>query len=193
MNSSAPTSRTRESATCETTRRRRSPKPSRAVVMPRPPDFMAAPGSVRVARNAGVSPKRMLVRTARLPVNAKTRQSGVKSKNMPLPSVMKREIRIFEKTGASSAPTAVPMEESNRLSDNSWRISRPRDAPIARRTAISRSRALARASIRLARFAHAINKHQPGGCHQNRQWIDEPPLMEENPLLGGKAPSRRDR
>ena len=38
---------------------------------------------------------------------------------------------------------------------------RRREAPIARRTAISRSRAVARASIRFARFAHAISSTSP--------------------------------
>ena len=38
---------------------------------------------------------------------------------------------------------------------------RPREAPMARRTAISRSRALALANIRLARLAHAMRRTSP--------------------------------
>src|SRR5262249_45627865 len=45
-----------------------------------------------------------------------------------------------------------------RLSGRSWRISRRRDAPSARRTAISRCRALARAIMRFAMFAQAIRR-----------------------------------
>ena len=40
-------------------------------------------------------------------------------------------------------------------------MSRPRDAPIAWRSAISRSRTLARASSRLARLAQAISSTSP--------------------------------
>ena len=40
-------------------------------------------------------------------------------------------------------------------------MSRPRDAPIAWRRAISRSRTLARASSRLARLAQAIRSTSP--------------------------------
>ena len=44
------------------------------------------------------------------------------------------------------------------LSVKVWRINRPRDAPIARRTAISRYLEDDRASSRLAIFTHAISK-----------------------------------
>ena len=47
------------------------------------------------------------------------------------------------------------------LSASNWRINRPREAPIARRTPISRSRAVARASIRLAKLAQAISRTKP--------------------------------
>ena len=58
---------------------------------------------------------------------------------------------------ASTAPATAPATASSTLSAMSWRTMRPREAPMARRTAISRSRALARASIRLARLAQAMS------------------------------------
>ena len=50
---------------------------------------------------------------------------------------------------------------NSRLSTNNWRISRPRVAPMASRSAISRRRAEARASSRLATLAQAINSTKP--------------------------------
>ena len=47
------------------------------------------------------------------------------------------------------------------LSVNIWRISRPRLAPSASRTAISDERAAERASNRLATFAQAIKSTTP--------------------------------
>ena len=55
----------------------------------------------------------------------------------------------------------APVSASNRLSASNRRISRRREAPSVSRKAISRCRAPARASIRLARFAYAINKTSP--------------------------------
>ena len=54
-----------------------------------------------------------------------------------------------------------PSTASSRLSAINCPTSRPLDAPMAWRTAISRSRTLARASSRLARLAQAINSTRP--------------------------------
>ena len=56
--------------------------------------------------------------------------------------------------GAASPPAAGSPPEAARTS-------RPRDAPMACRTAISRSRTLARASSRFARLAQAISSTRP--------------------------------
>ena len=60
--------------------------------------------------------------------------------------------------GRASNP---PSSESSALSVSSWRISRLRPLPIDRRTAISRCRADARASMRLATFAQATSRISP--------------------------------
>ena len=62
---------------------------------------------------------------------------------------------------ATTMAQTVPAAASTRLSIMSWRISRQRLAPSAARTATSRSRALARASSRLAMFAHVISRTRP--------------------------------
>jgi hypothetical protein len=50
------------------------------------------------------------------------------------------------------------MTDSSRLSTSNCRISRRRPAPTDSRTAISRSRAVARARSKLATLLHAINR-----------------------------------
>ena len=62
---------------------------------------------------------------------------------------------------ASRTPVTPPPAASTPPSISNWRVSRKRDAPSATRTAISRSRTAARASIRFATFAHAISKTNP--------------------------------
>ena len=64
-------------------------------------------------------------------------------------------------TRASNRPSAPPAIDSSTPSVMNCRSSRPRLAPSAVRTANSRCRASARASSRLARFAHAISSTRP--------------------------------
>ena len=61
-------------------------------------------------------------------------------------------------TRASTSPTAAPSIVSTQLSVISWRSSRPRPAPSAVRTAISRRRASDRAISRLATLAQAMSR-----------------------------------
>ncbi len=62
---------------------------------------------------------------------------------------------------ATMTPSTPPIIESARLSVRSWRISRRRPAPSAARSDISRLRETARASWRLATFAHAMSSTTP--------------------------------
>ena len=62
---------------------------------------------------------------------------------------------------ASATPSAAPLKASRPLSISNCRSRRAREAPSAMRMAISRCRALARASIRLARLAQAISSTRP--------------------------------
>ena len=148
---------TSENAICATTRNRRRPKRSRAAVTPRPSAFMAAPGATWVARSAGASPNSRQVRRASALVKPSTRASGLRSTNRRLASVVRNATRPALSQCASTAPAAAPTTASSTLSAISCRTMRPREAPMASRTAISRSRAVARASIRLARFAQAMS------------------------------------
>ena len=70
-----------------------------------------------------------------------------------------------DKTGPNqsvmSRAATAPSTASTALSARSCRASRPRSAPSARRTAISRLRCTARASSRLATLAHAMSSTSP--------------------------------
>ena len=110
MNRSAPTTSTSENAICATTRNRRRPKRSRSAVTPRPLAFMAAPGAMWVARNAGASPNSMQVRRASALVNASTRASGLTSTNRRLASVVRNATRPALSQCASTAPAAAPAD-----------------------------------------------------------------------------------
>ncbi len=70
---------------------------------------------------------------------------------------------------ATRTPSAPPMAESSRLSVSSCLMSRARPAPSARRTAISRDRAEARASSRLAMFAQAISSTNATAPSEDQQ------------------------
>ena len=66
---------------------------------------------------------------------------------------------------------------------------RQRVAPSARRMVIWRSRAPARASIKLARLAQAISRTRPEIPRSNQREVSESSRNSENPVLAEKAPS----
>ena len=74
-NKNAPTSSTSDTAIWVTTIRRCTEKRSRPPVSPRPPAFIAAAGSVFVARSAGTAPKKAQVKAASPAAKRSTRQS----------------------------------------------------------------------------------------------------------------------
>ena len=156
-NSKAPTTSSSERATCATTRRRRRPKRSRESVEPRLPAFIAAPGLVAVARIAGTRPKITQAAAATSAMNPNTRASPATSMTIWRLLVPSVATRTRDSDCASTAPAVAPAAAISRLSASSCRTILVREAPSARRTAISRSRTVARASIRLARFAQAIS------------------------------------
>ncbi len=186
-NSSAPTSSTRDKATCATTSARRNPKRSRLAVIPRPLARIDAAGDDRVARNAGASPNRMQVNTASAAVNASMRLSVERSRNTSPSPVLIIATSTRLRIPASATPHSDPAQASNRLSERSWRISRPREAPSASRTAISFSRVDARASIRFARFAQAINSTRPASASRIHSGLEASSRSSESPFPAGNT------
>ena len=161
---------------------RRKPKRWRPAVTPRLPAFMAACGEMRVARNAGVRPKRMQVNVAAAAVNASTGQSGLRSTKRERPSVLKNATRKRLNHCANTNPSDAPKLAINKLSASNWRIILQREAPTASRTAISRSRALARANIRFARFAQAMSSTSAAIPSSSQSGVEYSSRSRETPL-----------
>ena len=90
------------------------------------------------------------------------RQHAPVHRNRVEPRQISRRHREQRDTPAHASPMPItpPAAPISRLSVRSCRTSRPRPAPIAARSAISRSRTDARASSRFATFVHAISSTQ---------------------------------
>ena len=159
--SPATTSSTAVNATCVTTRTSR--KANR-----RAPTRPAGASPRRSATRLGDEAFNAGSRLARTPLipgaataNASTRQSMPRSSEISTGSgnSMASSERITIHAHAIDA--AAPSSPSTRPSTSSWRTSRERLAPIARRTPISRRRAEARASSMPATFAQAMRSTRP--------------------------------
>src|SRR5438552_17456701 len=108
-------------------------------------------------RNAGAVPKIRHVSTATEAANKSNRQSVPRNKTVALSSLDKDQINARLRNCAKPIPAKVPINASNPLSAIDCLSKSPLEAPKAKRTANSRSRTLALASIRLARFAQAMS------------------------------------
>lgn len=71
------------------------------------------------------------------------------------------ETTALVKAIATAIPNKPPATDISILSVNSCRSTLPRDAPMARRSAISRDREVARAIYKFATFAQAISSKNP--------------------------------
>ena len=125
-------------------------------------------------------------RASRATVNSSTRQwSDTSSDTSPCWAVVIWRTSRRLPHCATSRPSAAPGSASSRHSASSWRARRWRDAPSASRAPSSWRRALARASSRLARFAHAISSTS----------TTTPITVEQRPLVAaadlGEAVARR--
>ena len=146
-------SRTNERLTCATTRKLRKRERRKPAIDDS--SFNAGTSCGFDDCSAGMRLKRIPVAIESSSAKPRTRQSVRRSKSkvtslgrrMPLTALLIAEAR--------NTPAAPPPSEMRRLSVSSCLTSRCRLAPTASRTAISRRRAVARASSRLARFTHA--------------------------------------
>ena len=158
-------------------------------VAPRPPLRIAAAGASRVARRAGTRPNSTHVVTASAAVNASTRPSTPRPTKSGLSAVLRNATSPRLSAWASATPSAAPATASNRLSARNWRTNRQREAPIASLTATSCSRALARASSRLARFVHAISSTRPVVASSSQSGFSYCRRKPETPVPAGAATS----
>ena len=117
--------------------------------------FSAEARLTRVPCHAGARPNKIPVSSETRAVNANTRASRPTSGRTGNVGGVRRS-----STGrtqfVSTSPTPPLNNASNTLSVSTCRINRQRVAPIEERTAISRRRARARASMRLAALAQAM-------------------------------------
>ena len=126
----------------------------------RPLSFSASLRLNRVACSAGTTPNSTPVRSDAPSVNSRTGTLMPTLLILGMPPGF-RLTSSSRPHNASRDPSAPPTTASKTLSVRSWRATRHLPAPSAARIAISRSRAVVRASIRLATFAHAISKTNP--------------------------------
>jgi len=150
------TSSVSDSATSATTsalRARCRARPCPACALP---SRIASASRVSDDWNAGSSPNATADIDATSTVNTSTGMSITNfMKNGSSMGIMPSQSRLPRM--ASATPIAAPASARIRLSVRSWRTRRPREAPSAMRTLISRRRIVARASIRLATLAQAIS------------------------------------
>ena len=155
----APTSSTIASANSATTRARRI---RRVDVPPETLLPLSSPDGRRSRRNvviAGASPTRIPARREMARAQPRTRRSRLTSfRRGKLSGPKARISRMPPK--ASSVPINPETAASRTLSVSSCRTIRPAFAPSAARTAISRARAVLRASERLVTLAAAMRNTQ---------------------------------
>src|ERR1051326_2402244 len=122
----------------------------------RPAPRKASAGFVLAVIHAGAIPKRSPVKTDVAKANARTGSEGdawIGTYSFPK---ARRKIMLVPPK-AIAIPANPPMIANTTLSVSAWRTRVLRGAPKAARTVICCLRAVARTSIRFARFAQAIN------------------------------------
>ena len=174
ISSAEPISRTDARATSPTTstarvRCWRKPAPARP-----PPSLRVAPGSVRDPWSAGISPNSTPVPIATTSANSSTRQSPTTS--APSGPIRGNPTVLTDSSARMPAtprvkPSAPPSIESMTLSVSNCRTIRPRPAPTAVLSAISRLRPIARTSMRLATLAQAISRTRPTAPSSTRSRV----------------------
>ncbi len=156
MKSAAPASSNKETATCEATRplRNRACPPSTLPAC----SFSVGAMRGRMDCSAGARPNNTPVIVDTPNVNARIRQSGAVEIGCGVSGLVKNARTIGAPIAAIPRPTAPPARARTTLSTISCEQMRPRLAPSARRTAISRWRDAPRATNRFATLAHAISR-----------------------------------
>ena len=135
--------------------------------------------------------------------NRKSEDAGIDVYFHPGAALRRREARASRARTpaiASSIPAMEPHNDSKVLSVSSWRMTRPRLAPSALRTAISRCLVVPLINSRLATFAHAMSNTKatvPMKINNDlRIFADEQLIQRENfrnhAFAGGPGYGRQD-
>ena len=148
----------------------------------------------RVPRNAGSRPQARPVMSDMPAAKAITRQSiPVSSVMSALCPLAKSPSRRSRPHTARPRPTAPPARPRIRLSTSSWRMSRTRPAPRESRTAISRSRDVARATSRLATLPLAIRSSTTIIARRTYNAVEAWSRSEDRPRPAGARTMRSAR
>ena len=156
----APTSSTSATAISAATSTLRTRRLCVASAPRAPPSRRSSFGDDRDTCHAGRAPKTSPVPIAATSVKARTTGSVCVSASRRTPPGL-NPTSAFAAQDASQSPATLPAIERTTASVSSWRTMRARDAPRARRTAISRRRDVPRPSSRLATLAQAIASTNP--------------------------------
>ena len=168
INSPAPISRTNDTAISPMTSSARIRFPLVPPAASRPPSFSVSFMSRCDTCIAGARPNMIPVTNATNPVKTSTFASIL----MACACEIVSGINVFNTRSPaieSNSPTAPPITASKTLSVKNCLVRRDRPAPRAKRNAISFCRAAARASNKLATFAHAINRTNPTAPNSTRR------------------------
>ena len=154
----APTSRTTEMATSATISARRTRRPCEPPVALGVPCFSAVMTSVDC--NAGRSPTASAVAIDATAAKTSTGMSTRMASSRGTPAGFKA-MNAITLDVAIPTPSAPPPAPISAPCTSACQTSRAREAPSARRTAVSRDRDALRASIRFATLAHATSSTRP--------------------------------
>ena len=155
--SPAPITRATASPISATTNALRAQPPRTPSADPLPPWRRPSARSTRETCHAGARPNTRLAASEMPRAKASADASTVTSSRRGR-SGGASATSVVTPTRAISAPAIPATTASTTLSVRSWRTSRARPAPTAARTTISRPRAEARASSRLATLAQAMSR-----------------------------------
>ena len=158
-----------ERATCTITSVPASFPRWRALEVLLPPSCRLAASRTSVARSAGTSPNSKAHTLPSSIVNPTTRQSSrppTATSSAVTPTAGKSD---EANDIANTRPIAAAIAERRNPSVRSCRVTREREAPMAVRTASSRTRARPRARSRFATFAQATRRTIPTTMRHRRQ------------------------
>ncbi len=186
------TSSANDSAISPTTSQR-DMRPMRRLVDPRPSSFSNGSTSPRDARSAGTRPATSAASTVTAVTKSRTvpsmRMSSQKGGDV---SAMLR-VKIRTPACAMATPSPAPVTASTNTSTSVLRITWPRDAPRAVRTATSRVRSAARASTRFATLTQAMTSTSSTAASiaLRRPTVSEPMNSSTYGLTSTVMPLRR--
>jgi hypothetical protein len=149
--------------------------------------------SARAVRRAGSTAARRDAPSARVAVKSRIRRSGARSKSSGAPFCATSVTSRGAPHAARRSPSPPPTIPSSADSVSSWRMSLPRLAPIARRSAISRRLPTPLARSRLTTLAHAMRRTKLTGPIKRSTGLENCRRKSDTPLRADSTTRRCER